>query len=173
MQARGLPSQPWQNLPCGALESQDREVQNVTAEGASVGTARRLDVVRCESEHVPAPGAYPAPALSWLTWDVALELLSAQLGGPDVVVALELVARVVERLHQPQARPGVRVVPPFTFNCDIATPMLRRRDAVYAVDLWLDVLVRDDGVTHAVYDHHDFEEAIRRGLLSEREVAGR
>jgi hypothetical protein len=37
-------------------------------------------------------------------------------------------------------------VPPFAFNCDIATPMVRDGDAVFAVDLWLDVLVRNDGV---------------------------
>jgi hypothetical protein len=39
-------------------------------------------------------------------------------------------------------------VPPFTFNCDIATPMVRRGDAVFAGDLWLNVLVRADGVTY-------------------------
>jgi hypothetical protein len=63
-------------------------------------------------------------------------------------------------------------VPPFAFNCDIATPMLRRDNAVFAVDLWLDVLVRADGVTHAVNDEDDFEEAISHGWLSQREVAG-
>jgi hypothetical protein len=63
-------------------------------------------------------------------------------------------------------------VPPFTFNCDLATPMVRRDDAVFAVDLWLDVLVRGDGVTHGVYDGDEFDEALTRGLLSEREVAG-
>lgn len=61
---------------------------------------------------------------------------------------------------------------PFAFNCDIATPMLRRDDAVFAVDLWLDALVRADGVTYAVNDEDDFEQAISRGWLSEREVAG-
>jgi hypothetical protein len=63
-------------------------------------------------------------------------------------------------------------VPPFTFNCDIATPMLRRDDAVFAVDLWLDVLVRRDGATHAVYDDDEFGEALTLGLLSQREAAG-
>jgi hypothetical protein len=63
-------------------------------------------------------------------------------------------------------------VPPFAFNCDIATPMVRRGDAVFAVDLWLDVLVRDDGMTRGVYDHDEFDEAITRGCLSEREQAG-
>jgi hypothetical protein len=61
-------------------------------------------------------------------------------------------------------------VPPFTFNCDIATPMLRRDDAVYAVDLWLDVLVRSDGVTHGVYDQDEFDDALERGWLSDREA---
>jgi hypothetical protein len=62
-------------------------------------------------------------------------------------------------------------VPPFAFNCDIATPMLRRDDAVFAVDLWLDVLVRCDGSSYGVYDEEDFEEATRRGWLSGREAA--
>jgi hypothetical protein len=63
-------------------------------------------------------------------------------------------------------------VPPFAFNCDIATPMARDGDAVFAVDLWLDVLVRRDGVTRAVYDHEEFDHAITRGWLSAREQAG-
>lgn len=63
-------------------------------------------------------------------------------------------------------------VPPFTFNCDIATPMVRSGDAVFAVDLWLDVLVRRDAVTHAVYDEGEFDDAIARDLLSAREQAG-
>ena len=63
-------------------------------------------------------------------------------------------------------------VPPFTFNCEIATPMVRRGDAVFAVDLWLDVLVRCDGVSHGIYDHEEFEAAIEHGWLSDREAAG-
>jgi ADP-ribose pyrophosphatase YjhB (NUDIX family) len=63
-------------------------------------------------------------------------------------------------------------VPPFAFNCDIATPMVRHADAVFAVDLWLDVLVRGDGVTRGVYDHDEFDDAITRSWLSEREQAG-
>jgi hypothetical protein len=63
-------------------------------------------------------------------------------------------------------------VPPFTFNCDIATPMVRSGDAVVAVDLWLDVLVRRDAVTHAVYYEGEFDDAIARDLLSAREQAG-
>jgi hypothetical protein len=52
----------------------------------------------------------------------------------------------------------------------IATPMLRGDDAVYAVDLWLDVLVRSDGVTHGVYDQDEFDDALERGWLSDREA---
>jgi hypothetical protein len=63
-------------------------------------------------------------------------------------------------------------VPPFTFNCDIATPMRRRGDAVLAVDLFMDALVRSDGTTHGVYDHEQFDQAIREGWLSDREAAG-
>jgi hypothetical protein len=63
-------------------------------------------------------------------------------------------------------------VPPFTFNCDIATPMLRRDDAVFAVDLWLDVLVRRDGVTHGVHDEDELDDAAARGWPSAREAAG-
>jgi hypothetical protein len=50
--------------------------------------------------------------------------------------------------------------------------MLRRGDANFAVDLWLDVLVRDDGVTHGVYDQEEFDDAVRRGWLSERDAGG-
>jgi len=62
--------------------------------------------------------------------------------------------------------------PPFTFNCDIATPMLRRAGAVYAVDLCLDVLVRDDGRSYGVHDQAEFDAAIERGWLSRREADG-
>jgi hypothetical protein len=63
-------------------------------------------------------------------------------------------------------------VPLFRFNCAIATPMLRQDEAVFAVDLWPDVLVRADGVTHGVHDHGDFDAAIGRGWLSAREAEG-
>jgi hypothetical protein len=63
-------------------------------------------------------------------------------------------------------------VPPFTFNCDIATPMRRHGDAVFAVDLFLDVLVRSDGVTHGVYDQQEFDHAVRQGWVSQREAKG-
>ena len=60
--------------------------------------------------------------------------------------------------------------PPFAFNCDIATPMLRDGDAVFAVDLWLDVLVREDGRSYRVADTASFGHALEQGLLSKREA---
>lgn len=61
---------------------------------------------------------------------------------------------------------------PLAFKCDIATPMLRNEDAVYAVDLWLDVVIRSDGQAHRVYDEDDFAQAQRQGWLSQREADG-
>lgn len=60
-------------------------------------------------------------------------------------------------------------MPPFTFNCDIPTAMVRGDDAVFAFDLWLDVLVRADGITHSVYDQDEFAAALAHGWLSDRE----
>ncbi|WP_433213704.1 hypothetical protein ACQP00_02465 [Dactylosporangium sp. CS-047395] len=62
--------------------------------------------------------------------------------------------------------------PAFAFNCDVATPMVVRGDAVHAVDLFADVLVRADGVSHQVQDVAEMEEELqpeqlhdaRRGL---------
>ncbi len=59
---------------------------------------------------------------------------------------------------------------PFAFNCDIATPMLREGDAVFSVDLWLDVLVREDGRSYRVADTASFEHAVEQGLLSRGEA---
>ena len=60
--------------------------------------------------------------------------------------------------------------PPFAFNCDIATPMVREGDAVFAVDLWLDVFVRADGQSYRVADSARFGRAVKQGLLSSREA---
>lgn len=61
---------------------------------------------------------------------------------------------------------------PFCFNCDVSTPMQRSGDSIFAVDLWLDVLVRADGQTYTVGDEDEFADALRAGLLSEREAEG-
>jgi hypothetical protein len=60
----------------------------------------------------------------------------------------------------------------FAFNCDIATPMHADGDSVFAVDLFLDVLVRRDARTCTAYDDEAFEEAVRRALISPAEAAG-
>jgi Protein of unknown function (DUF402) len=64
--------------------------------------------------------------------------------------------------------PGSR----FAFNCDIATPMRRRDTAVYAVDLFADVLVLADGVTYRVCDLEEFRQARGRGLILPGEARG-
>ena len=58
----------------------------------------------------------------------------------------------------------------FTFNCDIATPMLREGPNVYAVDLFLDVLVDCAGRRFDVTDREEFVVAVDDGLVSEREA---
>ena len=60
----------------------------------------------------------------------------------------------------------------FAFNCDIATPMRRHDDAVYAVDLFTDVLVRADAVRYRVTDLDEFAEARRTGLILPAEADG-
>ena len=60
----------------------------------------------------------------------------------------------------------------FAFNCDIATPMQAEGDAVYAVDLSLDVLVRRDAGTCAACGDEEFEKAVRRALISPAEAVG-
>ena len=66
--------------------------------------------------------------------------------------------------------PGGPDHPPFAFNCDVATPMVTHGNVVYAVDLYADVLVEADGVSHQVQDILELEEAAARGLLSEYEL---
>ena len=64
--------------------------------------------------------------------------------------------------------PGSR----FAFNCDMATPMRRRDTAIYAVDLFADVLVHADGVTYRVCDLEEFQQAYGRGLILPGEARG-
>ena len=60
----------------------------------------------------------------------------------------------------------------FAFNCDIATPMRRRGDAVFAVDLFADVLVRADSLTYRVCDLEDLDRAHRSRLILPAEARG-
>jgi hypothetical protein len=60
----------------------------------------------------------------------------------------------------------------FAFNCDVATPMRRVGRRVWSVDLFLDVLVRQDTASYAVTDVDQFEAMAAAGVLSDREVSG-
>jgi hypothetical protein len=50
--------------------------------------------------------------------------------------------------------------------------MVADGNAVFAVDLCVDVLVRADGLTYYVRDEDEFADAIENGWLSEREADG-
>ncbi|MCI0579974.1 MAG: DUF402 domain-containing protein [Chloroflexi bacterium] len=65
------------------------------------------------------------------------------------------------------ASPGV---PAFAFNIDIATPMERRGRKVFAVDLFVDVLVRADGLNYVVGGESEARQAALAGLISPREL---
>jgi predicted RNA-binding protein associated with RNAse of E/G family len=54
----------------------------------------------------------------------------------------------------------------FALNCDIATPMERDGDATFAVDLFVDVLVRADLRSIHVGDEDEFQHALSVGLVS-------
>jgi hypothetical protein len=60
----------------------------------------------------------------------------------------------------------------YAFNCDVATPMRRRGNAVFAVDLFADVLVRADGTSYRVCDLDEFGQARRDGLILPGEARG-
>lgn len=62
--------------------------------------------------------------------------------------------------------------PAFALNCDIATPMVRDGNTVFSTDLCIDVLIRADGIDHQVVDMAEFEVALRRGWISDREAQG-
>jgi hypothetical protein len=64
--------------------------------------------------------------------------------------------------------PGSR----FAYNCDIATPVRRLDRAVYAVDLFADILVRADAVSYRLCDMGEFQQAGDRRLILPAEVRG-
>lgn len=75
-------------------------------------------------------------------------------------VTTDLAGRVVET-----GAPGQR----FAFNCDVATPMERDGDETFAVDLFLDVLVRANLRTLEAVDQDEFENGLAQGMLSSAE----
>ncbi len=60
----------------------------------------------------------------------------------------------------------------FAVNCDIATPMEREGDSIFAVDLFTDVLVGQDGTSYVVTDRDEFREMLSRGVISAAEGSG-
>jgi hypothetical protein len=60
----------------------------------------------------------------------------------------------------------------FAFNCGIATPMERAGDSTFAVDLFTDVLVRQDGTSYVVTGRDEFGETLSRGVISAAEGRG-
>ncbi len=82
-----------------------------------------------------------------------------------VNLTTDLNGRIVETCDD---GPGGR----FAFNCDIATPLRREENAVFAVDLFADVLVRADSTTYQVCDLDEFGHARRDGLILPAEADG-
>jgi hypothetical protein len=57
----------------------------------------------------------------------------------------------------------------FAFNCDIATPMEREGDSTFGIDLFTDVLVRQDAMSCVITDQDEFGEMLGRGVISPAE----
>lgn len=60
----------------------------------------------------------------------------------------------------------------FAVNCDIATPMEREGDSTFGVDLFTDVLVREDATSYVITDQDEFSEMLGRGVISPAEGRG-
>lgn len=60
----------------------------------------------------------------------------------------------------------------FAVNCDIATPMEREGDSTFAVDLFTDVLIRQDAICYAIADRDEFADMLGRGVISPAEGRG-
>ena len=60
----------------------------------------------------------------------------------------------------------------FAVNCDIATPMEREGDSTFGVDLFTDVLVRQDAMSYVITGQDEFGEMLGRGVISAAEGRG-
>lgn len=60
----------------------------------------------------------------------------------------------------------------FAVNCDIATPMERDGNSTFGVDLFTDVLIRDDAASYAVTGRDEFGDMLGRGVISPAEGHG-
>lgn len=60
----------------------------------------------------------------------------------------------------------------FAYTCDVATPLVRQGDGVYAVSLLTTVRVRADGTSHVVTGADTWEQAVEAGWISQAEARG-
>jgi hypothetical protein len=60
----------------------------------------------------------------------------------------------------------------FAVNCDIATPMERDGDSTFGVDLFTDVLVRQDATSYVITGQDELAEMLGRGVISAAEGRG-
>ena len=60
----------------------------------------------------------------------------------------------------------------FAVNCDIATPMEREGNSTFGVDLFTDVLVRQDTTSYVITGHDELAEMLGRGVISAAEGRG-
>ena len=60
----------------------------------------------------------------------------------------------------------------FAVNCDIATPLEREGNSTFGVDLFTDVLVREDATSYVIADQDEFAEMLGRGVISPAEGRG-
>jgi hypothetical protein len=115
----------------------------------------RCDVLRLDSEvYVSEAGL----------GDIVLRHYAFRNEWFKVNVTLDTTGSLIETAPDPGSQA-------YAFNCDTATPMEVNGSAVYSVDLFADVLVRADGVTHHVKDLAALEEATADGSVSASEAA--
>jgi hypothetical protein len=60
----------------------------------------------------------------------------------------------------------------FAVNCDIATPMERDGDSTFGVDLFTDVLVRDDATSYIITGRDEVGDMLGHGVISPAEGRG-
>ena len=124
-----------------------------------------------DEPHVRVFSCVPSTVLRWddrvfvcesLFGDIVLRHYAFEDEWFKINVTTDRAGRIVET-------PPSTDAPAFAFNCDIATPMRREGNDVYAVDLFADVLVGDDGTTFEIVDFVKFDQAASKGSISPKE----
>ncbi|WP_100404281.1 DUF402 domain-containing protein [Bacillus solitudinis] len=60
----------------------------------------------------------------------------------------------------------------WSFNCDICSPCFSEGNKIFNVDLELDVLVNQNGKDYIIIDEDDFEDAVNKAWITEKEQVG-